>query len=346
MSDPSEIPSPELYNTQSKQSSNTNARPIAGFWPRSFAFLIDGLLLAILGSILGFIFIDFFISLGEWGRLFGFVIALTYFGLLNSTLGSGQTLGKRLMSIKVVDAGNQQISLSRSLVRYSILACPYFLNGLVLPAKYNNFTIQILISLVLFGGGLCILYLYVFNSKTRQSLHDLFCGTYVVRSKVDVPVTSTPFWKGHFVALGTLAALAILLIGYLGKFVRNLGLDLTEVVELYQTLESHESIKIVGVHDKVTRSYSNSTGKNVIRHLDITAFSPYRIEKLDRYALEVARIAFANESKIFERDIIIITVGYRFNIGIANGSRTRSFRYTPEQWREFIRSKSDATLEI
>ena len=84
--------------------------------------------------VLGYFFFDQFVQLGQSGRLVGFVIALLYFGLLNSSLGGGKTIGKRLMKIKVVgQKDGRLISLPASTCRYTVLALPFFFNGLALP---------------------------------------------------------------------------------------------------------------------------------------------------------------------------------------------------------------------
>src|SRR5690348_14117245 len=75
--------------------------PIAGFWRRLAAFVVDALILGVPAMLLGFAMFDWAASLGQAGRLIGFVVALLYFGLLNSRLGGGQTLGKRLLGIRV-----------------------------------------------------------------------------------------------------------------------------------------------------------------------------------------------------------------------------------------------------
>jgi len=40
-------------------------------------------------------------------------------------------------------------------------------------------------------------YLLLFNRRTRQSLHDLLAGSYVVRRGHDGPVPVAPPWRGH-----------------------------------------------------------------------------------------------------------------------------------------------------
>ncbi|MDL2425325.1 hypothetical protein M2C68_22520, partial [Pseudomonas sp. BAgro211] len=72
------------------------------------------------------------------------------------------------------------LSLPQSLLRYSVLGIPFFLNGapfdetvLLSPMRYG-------LSLLIFGGMFSILYLYVFNRHGRRSLHDLAVGSSVV----------------------------------------------------------------------------------------------------------------------------------------------------------------------
>jgi uncharacterized RDD family membrane protein YckC len=76
---------------------------ISGFWRRLLAFIFDGVLLGLVGVILGLLLFDSLARLGGWGRLIGFCHALVYFGVLNSAIGGGQTIGKRIMKIQVVD---------------------------------------------------------------------------------------------------------------------------------------------------------------------------------------------------------------------------------------------------
>ena len=80
----------EVNGDAAPQSTN---RIISGFWRRLLAFLLDGIFIGILGFILGLFLFDFFAQIGGYGRIVGFCIALAYFGLLNSSVGKGQTIG-------------------------------------------------------------------------------------------------------------------------------------------------------------------------------------------------------------------------------------------------------------
>lgn len=98
---------------------------ISGFWRRFGALFIDTLILGVAGLVLGLFLESFFVQLGGWGRLVGFSIALIYFGVMNSSISGGQTIGKKSLKIRVVDSNNSPISLEKSVLRYSILAIPY-----------------------------------------------------------------------------------------------------------------------------------------------------------------------------------------------------------------------------
>jgi uncharacterized RDD family membrane protein YckC len=104
--------------------------PIAGFWRRLDAFAVDCLVLAVPAMFLGLALFDLAESLGGAGRLIGVIAALLYFGLMNSRLGRGQTLGKRLLGLRVVDRSGGLLSPARSIVRFIVFSAPYFLSGL------------------------------------------------------------------------------------------------------------------------------------------------------------------------------------------------------------------------
>src|SRR3989338_11331733 len=95
--------------------------PICGFWKRIQAFLLDLVLLAFFGLLLGLFLGKLFTPLGIWGRSIGFIITILYFGILNSSIGKGQTVGKGFVGIQVVTTKGQFLRLDRSLLRSGIL---------------------------------------------------------------------------------------------------------------------------------------------------------------------------------------------------------------------------------
>ena len=180
------------------------ARTIAGFWRRVFAFFIDALLLGVLGAVAGWPLGDEFARLGPWGRAVGFAVALIYFGAANSRLTGGQTLGKHLCKIKVVDRSGSPISVSKAVLRFLPLGAVWFLNNMQLPGAALSSIWLCLVSIAVFGIGLSILYFYIFNRKSRQSLHDLLVGSYVVSAEASRPVPASAPWIVHVVVFAGL----------------------------------------------------------------------------------------------------------------------------------------------
>ncbi len=150
---------------------------LANLWRRLFAFVLDGVFLGLLGAGLGLIAFDRLVALGDWGRVIGFAIAPVYFGVMDSKLSGGQTLGKQILGIKVVTASGEPLSVGASTLRAAIFCVPYFLNGVFVDPSAH---ISWLIVFLVFGVGISIGYLLLFNRRTRQSLHDLAVGAYVV----------------------------------------------------------------------------------------------------------------------------------------------------------------------
>jgi uncharacterized RDD family membrane protein YckC len=168
-----------ITNAMSKFPAEAGGRVrVAGFWRRSLAAALDGLLLLplvlLFGGVtsalaghalprlaeLGF---GYVVHLAVDGGLAGrvalavaVVVALLYETLFLST--TGQTPGMRLVGLRVIDAWGEPPSVTRTLWRIVGLA----------------------LSIALFCGG----YLWIAFSREKRGLHDLIAGTYVIRARV------------------------------------------------------------------------------------------------------------------------------------------------------------------
>ena len=141
-----------------------------GFWKRTFAFLIDLLIVKLLNLILiglgilaAYRALDdlqfsspsedlIFLLIGLF-FLTGITLFFIYFLYFN---WKGYTPGMRLSGLKIVSDSSEPLTISQALVRTSGL----------------------LISFFFFGIGFLIM---LFNHK-RRTLHDLLAGTYVIKT--------------------------------------------------------------------------------------------------------------------------------------------------------------------
>lgn len=304
----------------------TNAEWISGFWRRIGAFVIDSIILGIVGLGLGLFLAAQFAQLGGWGRAVGFIIALSYFGILNSKVFGGQTIGKRLVEIRVVNSENQTIDLIHSLARYAILGIPFFLNG----ARFTDDAMTSFwlypISLVIFGGVLSVAYLYLFNRVTRQSLHDLALGTFVVNAGVrrnDVE----PIWRPHLIVVGVLFLVSALLPVFTSSLAQKTPFE--ALVSARAALSEFPSVTYVGVSSGTTTRTSTSDGTKTMTYLSARVFLDNPSVSDAILAEQLATSLASSHPGSQQIDVIQIVLTYGYDIGIASSWRNHSHAFKP-----------------
>ena len=138
---------------------NVRSGPRASFWLRLAAAIIDGVLLGVIGSIITVIVGDVL------GAAVNLLLGLAYYAYLEGS-ASGQTVGKRVMSIRVIDFnGAGPIGPGRALVRY----------------------IGRIVSAIPCGLG----YWWMLWDPEKQTWHDKFAATVVVPTSA-YPVAAWP----------------------------------------------------------------------------------------------------------------------------------------------------------
>ncbi len=177
-------------------------RVICGFWTRLEAFFLDSLALSCVWFVLaeGPIAtttvngltskIGPLWSFGRWDCLLEFCVFLVYFGVLNSSIAGGQTIFKRIMKIQVIDRSGHCISPGRSFLRSAVLLPPFFFMVRLVKPPVNENAIPSYVAFACFGLFSAIVYLYVVNLRTRQSLHDLIVGTFVAQTTPPVKLSA------------------------------------------------------------------------------------------------------------------------------------------------------------
>ncbi len=172
---------------------------IAGLWRRSIALFTDAAVLIAAGTFLGFVAMDSLAWLGPWGRALGTAATLSYFGISDSALGGGASPGKRFMGLKVVTARGEPVSPGRAILR-----CLVFVIPIMVDARYPTSPafVEMAMGALVYGGGAAMLVLFVLNRATRQTIHDLLTGTYVIKAGdlTVPPVHDIPKQRHYFMA--------------------------------------------------------------------------------------------------------------------------------------------------
>jgi len=301
---------------------------ICGFWRRIGALFIDTLVLGVFGYAVGLFLEDTFVQLGGWGRLIGFVVSITYFGVMNSSLFNGQTIGKKLLNIQVVDASNSTISLPKSFLRYSFLAIPFSLNGAQITNEALLSYLMYPLSLIIFGGLLSIMYLYVFNRVTRQSLHDLAVGTYVVNVKVTSEKLPS-VWKPHLAVVTCLFITAVLVPAFTSDLAQSEPFK--DLIATQEVINSNESVKYAGVTEGSTTFTSFDSGSTTTTYVNTQAFLYKNNVDDSDIAKQLALAIIKTYPESLNKNLIQVTLTYGYDIGIASKWNSYNHQFNPKE---------------
>lgn len=299
---------------------------IAGFWRRIGALLIDGLILGFVGFLLGLALEDYFVQIGGWGRLIGFSIALIYFGILNSSINNGQTVGKALLKINVVDSNNTFISVPKSLLRYCIFGTPFYLNNARFTEDLLNSPLMYLLSLIIFGGLLSIIYLYVFNRHTRQSLHDVIIGTYVTNKDSNNSILE-PIWKPHFAIIACLFIAAAAAPYFTMQLAQNA--PFTDMLNVRKIVMSKPETVYANIQEGTSTITTTEAGTRTTTYISIQAFLAKDDINNETIAKDISKVIINNYSTASEKDSIQVNLTYGYDIGIWSLWRNHNHQFTP-----------------
>ncbi len=297
---------------------------ITGFWRRIFALLIDVLILGVAGFLLGLFFEDYFVQIGDWGRLLGFSISLIYFGILNSRINGGQTVGKTLLKINVVDINNQFISIPKSFLRYCILGTPFYLNNARFTEDLLTSPFIYLLSLVIFGGLISTIYLYIFNRHTRQSLHDIIIGTYVTNKNTE-RATLEPVWKLHYAIITSLFIVAAVAPYFTMQLVENL--PFSDMLKVRKIIMLKPEIVYANVLEGT--STITTAKKGTRTYIFIQAFLAKDDINNESIAKDIGKVILNNYSTANEKDNIQVVLTYGYDIGIWSSWRNHNYQFSP-----------------
>jgi uncharacterized RDD family membrane protein YckC len=303
---------------------------IAGFWRRVAAFLIDVLFIGLIGFGSGYFLFNFYMSLGLGGILLGLAVATLYFGLLNSSLAGGQTFGKRVLGTRVEDAAGNLISPGRSILRYLVLAFPFFLNKAVSDGLFANIWGAALLTVPVFAGFAAFTYLLIFNRGTRQLVHDLWLGTYVVRASSPRPAIAPVMWRGHAIVV---AALCLIALGLAAAtpFVARMSF-FQGILAVRQAIMSTGDVRVTSVSGGSTYVMQNGqTVKTSIFLILAHVKSPPTSAEAE--GARFVRLAIQADPTVAAYDHVNVSISFGYDIGIASGVVTDQYTHTPDEWR-------------
>ncbi|KWC70722.1 RDD family protein [Burkholderia cepacia] len=319
-----------------ERNENQQSHGAAGFWRRTAAFSIDSFILGLIGLAIAILFFDALSTIGDWGRLIGFLIGSIYFGLLEGG-NRHQSFGKRLMKIRVADSaapGASGPGYCRAWARYALIAVPLILGGIGfidLPALHDP-GMQWLAtanSAIMFFWGMALLYLLVFNRPSRQSIQDLLTASRVVR--VAVPVEDTaPVGRRHWAILAGVAVL--LFVGSRFAVTRLIDDDrMDDVRQIQRATSTVPGVIQSGVWIGNMRAVgpAGQTSKAVTT-ITVLSSTPTLLNKAG--ATAVAHAALSASTWLRQQDLVNVVSVRAVNLGIATWRNQFFMGRSPADW--------------
>lgn len=328
--------------------SNQEQATFSCFWRRSGAFVIDVLLTGAFGFGLGLVFFYQLAWLGPYGRLVGFCIAGLYFAIFNSSICKGQTLGKAILKIRVINRDGSFLNPLQAFLRFCVLGIPLILGNLPVFSVYDYTAVgMVLKPMLTVGIALASIYFVIFNQKTQQTLHDMLVGSYVVRKDVKAVSQSSPIWTGHYV-------LAVLIIGvvFLFSLYNQHQLRTPQMQEIHKAkneiMKLTNSWKVSITNGEMRRGETNYSYYAVRFVAPVYRASEvnFRFTQKDKDIISalVANAIIENIPASEKADLIIVYVSYGFEIGIARLWRGRREFYAPDEWKSRLKLQSEGGL--
>jgi uncharacterized RDD family membrane protein YckC len=305
-------------------------RRIGFLWRRFLAAVIDFIILGIIGHLVAWPLFDTLVAMGPTAKLIGFLVALLYFAVPESSIGNGASLGKRLLLLQVVHADGSTLTIEESLIRYGIFATPPFLSGLALPLpRFPLPLFFLLVALISSVGGLTQ-YLIVFNRNTRQGLHDLSVKCFVAEADKAGPVAIKPIWKSHWQI-----AAALLIVLNLGGSV--LGIELLRWPAYLQLMGDARLIEQVdGVQSasptKILQHNANTGGSST--NLAVVIRCTCQQDAEEAIADDAAKALINGDRDFPNYASVIIYVVRGYDIGIASSLPSQRYSLSSTEWTQ------------
>ena len=291
------------------------------FVRRILAFVLDAVLLGAILTALAFPLHDAYAGFGAYGRLVGGAIAIVYFGAMR-----GRSLGKRLMRIEIRRRDGAPISYRDSFLRAIVLMVPIALNGFAVGMQNEAYVA--LLTWFVVAVGSASLYLFAFNRRTRQALHDLATGTVVVRR--NGPPPSLGIWQRHFVILGALVAAELVLI----------------VVAALQPGEKSEARdlrrKVMTLAATPVVSIERGTSEDA-RYIVISVMTYREPDNAEELARAIAALALRDYPAASEADKLAIHLETGYDLLFARNTEWHEYSESPIAWRQQLDATAAAS---
>lgn len=215
-----------------------------------------------------------------------------YFILAHGPVGNGYSLGKRMCGIRVVSRDGTALSLGASAVRWSVAI------GITLPMASlvagfeREAPLSVLRAMLVAEPVLCVVavdsLLLLVNRPSRQSLHDLIAGSYVVARTQRGPLPRLSLPRAYLVLLVSCCALVVTFAPRWYRYALELAPRAIELTRASERIRAaHRLGKLLAIPGFTARGSDTVRYVSVLATFDATPHTEREAEAL-RLALACA----------------------------------------------------------
>jgi uncharacterized RDD family membrane protein YckC len=160
--------------------------PVAGFWIRCIACILDVILLGFFQYAMVFVFKEQLLAIGKMAPYFGLAIIFFYSCLANGPVGKGKTIGKSLFNITTLRYDGKPLEMKEALIRTVVQMEFWLVVYLIIPFFSRDVRTQslLMISHVIVYVALAFLIanaVLIGVQPFKQGFHDLLARSYVAK---------------------------------------------------------------------------------------------------------------------------------------------------------------------
>lgn len=230
--------------------------PVAGFWVRCIAFILDVILLHFFAYAMVFVLKEQLLALGKVAPYLGLAIIFCYFWLANGPVGKGKTIGKTLFNITTLRYDGQPLELKEALIRTLVQLSFLLLVLVVIPLFFGNILSQTARMMSHSVETLAMAFLIanavlIGVQPFKQGFHDLLARSYVAKDParlseerlVGTPDERMAKWRRSAFQSAGIAFIVVLVISLYNVYRNIYSEDMKRSIRLTQESRALFNIK-------------------------------------------------------------------------------------------------------
>jgi hypothetical protein len=169
------------------------------------------------------------------------------------------------------------------------------------------------LSIVIFGGLLSTIYLYIFNRVTRQSLHDLIIGTYVVNVAAPQQVPGS-VWKPHLIVVAVIVVASAISPIFTQKLAQKEPFK--DLLATQTALMEYAVVRHAAVNVGSSTFVNSNEGARTTTYFNARIFILEKNVDDVELARNLAKVVMDTYADAKNKNVIQITLTYGYDLGI------------------------------